>query len=1184
MRGKKRKSGELNGTKSPQRNVLPKVLEPTKKEPADRAFSEEFEDIDALDLDPPPSYSSQPKVPVILQGLVQPSVEHIEEHFDELDADDIEETSVTTKTFSRIETHTRTTVSRVPSLSNGSRYSSVRASPKPKMPIDKKAAEVADPGRSPQRFEAQRSDDMFIVDRSQQNRPVSPLARASKNRPLNKDILMIQDSENSDDEDMALPVLTKIESPLKLKTPQICREPPNFNSKREELKLEFSSPKIIFKSPNKTPLTKTLNKPEPESIPSSFQPNSQVKMSTESKNDIVVSSQTIPSSAISAEDKDLIALFLKNPSSLESRRDDLKRSLDENEIFIGEWFASEQFPPERLKHDRTKLRDQKKALEALAVLHQQHTALAQEKSLVWRSVINALDSNEDAQALEHRMVSMSQNIRKLERQIAQQIHASGSTEHILHSKVAEQVEIPKTSQIFSNSNQFNEHGHVASARQPGKSSLTHGPDLEVVLQTQIPSIRTVSPSLRYRRDFEASVAPAAPNSPSPIRTYSNTVGITSTSRSYNFNTPSINQYDAPRPAPYVPSENYNFDFPDDYEDFDEAFNEYGGHEPVPIPKEVAEEDYGDFDDDEEMLEFAQEVERRASFQQSGIAHGRQAQSKPSTNPVISSRSANTKPVKSNNADMSLPVSNGRADQLRHAWSKDVRKGVKERFGLTGFRENQLEAINATLGAQDVFVLMPTGGGKSLCYQLPAIIQSGKTTGVTIVVSPLLSLMQDQVEHLKAIKVRARLLNGEVDRAEKTEIMSSLRAANPEEVVELLYVTPEMLTKNQILVNSLVALSKRRKLARIVIDEAHCVSQWGHDFRPDYKALGNLREQLPGVPVMALTATATKNVRVDVIHNLGMTGCQVLSQSFNRPNLTYEVRNKGKKAEWMPNLVEIIETYKGQTGIIYTLSRKGCEQLAKELRDNYNISAHHYHAALRVEAKRTVQKNWQSGKYKIIVATIAFGMGIDKADVRFIVHHTIPKSLEGYYQETGRAGRDGKPSACYLFYGYQDTIMLNKFIDESDGNREQKDRQRKMLNRVVQFCENKADCRRVEVLNYFSESFRKEDCNGTCDNCKSDIVFRTEDVTDVAKAALQVIKRLQDEKLTIGQCVDILRGTKSKKKFSIARERVPGYEVAYEHHKDEVERIIYRLFSENAIEENNVVNGSGFATQYLTVSY
>lgn len=520
----------------------------------------------------------------------------------------------------------------------------------------------------------------------------------------------------------------------------------------------------------------------------------------------------------------------------------------------------------------------------------------------------------------------------------------------------------------------------------------------------------------------------------------------------------------------------------------------------------------------------------------------------------------------------------------HPWSKDVKTVLRDRFHLRGFRPNQLEAINSTLSGKDAFVLMPTGGGKSLCYQLPSVISSGSTQGITIVISPLLSLMEDQVSHLKLLGINASVLNGETTADERRRILDILSGWETDDL-NLLYITPEMINKNQKLIRSLEQLHWRGKLARIVIDEAHCVSQWGHDFRPDYKELGEVRSRFSGVPVMALTATATENVKVDVIHNLKINGCEIFSQSFNRPNLTYEVIQK-KGVNLLESIAETITTsYRNQSGIVYCLSRKSCEKVAKDLKHLYKIKAEHYHAGMNSAQRANVQQLWQSGRCHVIVATIAFGMGIDKPNVRFVIHHTLPKSLEGYYQETGRAGRDGKRSGCYLYYGYKDTSVIKRMIDKGDGNEEQKSRQRQMLRNVVQFCENRSDCRRVQILAYFNEYFRREDCHSACDNCKSDSVFEVRDYSEYAAAAIALVRHFQfvlKENVTLLYCVDVFRGFTSGKVKS-HHKKLPWFGKGSEFDKGETERLFYHLVTEEAFWEENVVNNrSSFAVQYIRI--
>jgi bloom syndrome protein len=576
-------------------------------------------------------------------------------------------------------------------------------------------------------------------------------------------------------------------------------------------------------------------------------------------------------------------------------------------------------------------------------------------------------------------------------------------------------------------------------------------------------------------------------------------------------------------------------------------------------------------DDEEMLDVAEAAEldwSEAKTRKRGLDHDRQPLGETTGN----SQHAYT-------TNMGSQSGKSLSALKQHPWSKDVIAAMKKRFHLHGFRPNQLEAINATLSGKDAFVLMPTGGGKSLCYQLPSIVQSGRTRGVTVVISPLLSLMQDQVEHLQKLKIQAFLINSEVTAEHRSFVFSALRGPKVEQFIQLLYVTPEMLSKSQALEKAFQHLYEQGKLARIVIDEAHCVSQWGHDFRPDYKALGEVRKQYPGVPVMALTATATENVKVDVIHNLGMNGCDVFAQSFNRPNLTYEVRTKSKGS--LASIADTIKTlYRGKSGIVYCLSRAQCEKIAEQLQKEYGIKAKHYHAGMEAQDKLDVQKKWQAGEYNVIVATIAFGMGIDKPDVRFVIHHTIPKSLEGYYQETGRAGRDGKRSGCYLYYGYGDTASLKRMINDGEGSWEQKERQKQMLRSVIQFCENKSDCRRVQVLAYFNEHFDRENCDNGCDNCKSGSTFEMQDFTEHAKAALRLARRLSKDKVTLLHCADVYRGSKSKKILDARHDELEEFGLGSDLERGVVERLFYRLISEDALAEFNSVNKAGFASQYI----
>jgi bloom syndrome protein len=426
-------------------------------------------------------------------------------------------------------------------------------------------------------------------------------------------------------------------------------------------------------------------------------------------------------------------------------------------------------------------------------------------------------------------------------------------------------------------------------------------------------------------------------------------------------------------------------------------------------------------------------------------------------------------------------------------------------------------------------------------------------------------------------MQAHLINGESTTEAKNLIMQGLKDREPEKFIQVLYVTPEMLNKNQRMIGALQNLHSRNKLARFVIDEAHCVSQWGHDFRPDYKSLGDVISQFPGVPIIALTATATQLVQTDVIANLGIRGCRKFSQSFNRPNLSYEVREKGKGV--VASIAELIKSkYAKKSGIVYCLARKTCENVAGKL-TALGVRAHHYHAAMDSAERSEVQRKWQSNEYHVIVATIAFGMGIDKADVRFVIHHSLPKSLEGYYQETGRAGRDGRRSGCYLYYMWGDSKTLKKMIEDGEGSREQKQRQHDMLRTVIQYCENKSDCRRAQVLSYFSEQFRPQDCKGTCDNCRSDATYEERDLTEYATAAVHLVERVNGDKVTKVQCIDALRGTKGSKLRDLKLEE---FGFAGDLERGVVDRIFNKLLDERVLEERSVFNKSGFATNYIEV--
>jgi ATP-dependent DNA helicase RecQ len=434
------------------------------------------------------------------------------------------------------------------------------------------------------------------------------------------------------------------------------------------------------------------------------------------------------------------------------------------------------------------------------------------------------------------------------------------------------------------------------------------------------------------------------------------------------------------------------------------------------------------------------------------------------------------------------------------------EALQKYFGYSNFRHSQEAIIQHVLNKQDVMVLMPTGGGKSLCYQLPAVLLNG----LTIVISPLIALMKDQVDSLNLSGIPAAFLNSSQDPEEQKEIAIHLK--NNE--LRLLYIAPERLFGKD---TRLMEFLKTLHVVQIAIDEAHCISQWGHDFRPEYLMLAGLKKEFPGVPVIALTATADKLTQKDILDKLNLQKPAVFISSFNRENITYRVNPKKNSFN---QLINFLEERKEESGIIYCLSRKSTEALAANLKDE-GFSAGAYHAGLTNDVKAKNQEAFLRDDVKIMVATIAFGMGINKSNVRYVVHVDLPKNIEGYYQETGRAGRDGLPSDALLLYSPGDAIKLKGFA-QVENNAAQSAIMLKKLDDMVNYCQLHA-CRRQYLMQYFDEAF-PDNC-GSCDFCLSEFVKF--DGTLIAQKALSAVVRLK-ERFGVNYIVDFLRGSRSEK--------------------------------------------------------
>ncbi|XP_027360001.1 mediator of RNA polymerase II transcription subunit 34 isoform X1 [Abrus precatorius] len=469
---------------------------------------------------------------------------------------------------------------------------------------------------------------------------------------------------------------------------------------------------------------------------------------------------------------------------------------------------------------------------------------------------------------------------------------------------------------------------------------------------------------------------------------------------------------------------------------------------------------------------------------------------------------------------------------------DVRLNI---FGISSYRANQREIINAIMSGRDVLVIMAAGGGKSLCYQLPAVLRDG----IALVVSPLLSLIQDQVMGLTALAIPAYILTSTTSKDDEKFIYKALEKGEGE--LKILYVTPEKISKSKRFMSKLEKCHHAGRLSLISIDEAHCCSQWGHDFRPDYKNLGILKTQFPNVPMVALTATATQRVQNDLIEMLHIPRCVKFVSTVNRPSLFYMVKEKSSVGKVViDEIAEFIqESYSNnESGIVYCFSRKECEQVAKELRER-GISADYYHADMDVNAREKVHMRWSNNKLQVIVGTVAFGMGINKPDVRFVIHHSLSKSMETYYQESGRAGRDGLPSECLLYFRPGDVPRQSSMVFYENSGLQN-------LYDIVRYCQSKRKCRRNAFFRHFAEPL--QECNGMCDSCAFSSEVKEVDVSGHAKLIISLLQDMQanDQRSTMLQLVDKMK----------IKQKGLGSDLK----REEIEQLILHLLLERVLKE------------------
>ena len=475
--------------------------------------------------------------------------------------------------------------------------------------------------------------------------------------------------------------------------------------------------------------------------------------------------------------------------------------------------------------------------------------------------------------------------------------------------------------------------------------------------------------------------------------------------------------------------------------------------------------------------------------------------------------------------------------------------LEDVFGYQEFRDGQQLVIDAAVEGRDSLVILPTGGGKSLCYQIPALVRSG----ITLVISPLISLMKDQVDQLKANGVAAECINSTMPREELLSVYNRMYTGH----IKLVYVSPE-----RVLMRDFIERLENLPLSMIAVDEAHCISQWGHDFRPEYAALGQLKQQFSHVPFMALTATADDATRRDILERLQLNNPEVYLGSFDRPNIRYNLVEKHKPVS---QIVRYLETQKGNCGIIYCGSRKKVEMVTEKLCNNH-IRAAGYHAGMDADERAYVQEAFQRDDIQIVVATVAFGMGINKPNVRFVVHFDIPRNIESYYQETGRAGRDGLPAEAMMLYDPADISWLRRMLDEKDDG-PQKQVETHKLNAMSAFAEAQT-CRRQVLLNYFGE-YREKPC-GNCDICLDPP--KHFDATEEARKALSCVYRV-NQSFGMGYVVEVLRGMQNIRVRENGHDKISTYAIGRDHSHDYWVSIFRQLIHKGLLFQNITRNST-----------